>query len=75
MRRPPRFSLLLLAALVLALAYLGGVLAPPLHSAGSAGPAAPEITLNEWGAVQAAMDLLLDGGDFDNFGYLPFIRG
>jgi len=56
----------------MALSYLGGALAPPLRSAGAAGPAAPAITLPEWGAVQAATELLLDEVD-DDLVYLPII--
>jgi len=72
MKRHSNLPLMLLAALVMALSYLGGALAPPLRSAGAAGPAAPAITLPEWGAVQAATELLLDEVD-DDLVYLPII--
>jgi hypothetical protein len=75
MKRHSNLPLLFLTALVMALSYLGGALAPPLRSAAAAGtaaPAAPAITLQQWQAVWSAADLLLnDVGD--NKSYLPLV--
>lgn len=73
MKRPSRLPLLFLAALVMALSYVGGALAPPLHGASRAGLAAPEVTYPQWEAVRAATDLLMGGGELDYFGYLPLL--
>ena len=56
---------LLLAGLVLALAYLGGALAPSLLDVRASGPVAPAaITRTQLAARRAATDLLL--GEVDS---------
>jgi hypothetical protein len=73
-----RRHLFVLAALVMALSYLGGTLAPPLHAGpltpvGAAGPAAPAaITIEQWAAVDAAISVLLDQNQATV--YLPMIE-
>jgi hypothetical protein len=75
MKRHSRLPLLLLAALIMALSYLGGALAAPLRNAGATAPVAPEVTTAQWGALQAALGLLLDNSGDLVYQYLPtFLR-
>ena len=74
LKRHAHLLRLLLAGLLLALAYLGGALAPSLldvRASGSAAPAA--ITRPQLTALRAATDLLLGEVDSETV-YLPLIR-
>jgi hypothetical protein len=78
MKRQSRLMVILLAALVLALSYLGGALAPPLRSVRASSavvmkPFAADVSPAQWEAVQASTNLLLSGDDPDTV-YLPLIR-
>lgn len=75
MKGHSRLPLLLLAALIVALSYLGGVLASPLRSADATVPLAPEITPAQWIAVQTVTGLLLGDSADLVYQYLPtFLR-
>lgn len=73
MKHLSRLPLLLLAALVMALSYLGGALAPPLHGANPDGPSTVELTAPQWETLQTAMDLLLGEDDLDYDTFLPSV--
>jgi hypothetical protein len=74
MKRRTRLLLLLSAALVVALSYLAGALAPPVRGvSAAASSAAPALTAQQWAGVEAAISLLLSGSE-DQGLYLPLMR-
>ena len=74
MKRPLNFPIMLFAALVMVVSFLGGALAPPLDSVFAARQEAPSITFPQLEAVQAMNELLLVEDDIPANIFMPMIQ-